>query len=171
MTYRTFFIAPMHHGSCRITFCITLASQTDSDNSVQKGKMMAKKTRKHKRTTDLPGTIYLNKNRYWWKVQLPGDDKPKARPLKPVGCRYATTDWRVAVEVARKMYQDHIYASGSAALPEQIDSIAALVAAYVQFCRGYYLEQFKLSCSVCRYMFYESLSYRTKAACIAGCRQ
>ena len=33
------------------------------------------------------------------------------------------------------------------------------------------LEQFKLSCSVCRYMFYESLSYRTKAACIASCRQ
>ena len=104
---------------------------------------MATKNRKHKRTTDLPGTIYLNKNRYWWKVQLPGDEKPKARPLKPAGCRYATTDWLVAVEVARNLYQDHIYAGESAALPEQIDSIAALAAAYIQFCKGYYLDENK----------------------------
>jgi integrase len=41
------------------------------------------------------------------------------------------------------MYQDHIYASGSVALLEQIDSIAELVAAYVQFCRGYYLDENK----------------------------
>ena len=143
MTYRTFFITPMRHGSCRITFCITFTSKSDSENSVQKGKTMATKTRKHKRTTGLPGTIYLNKNRYWWKVQLPGDEKPKARPLKPAGCRYATTDWLVAVEVARNLYQDHIYAGESAALPEQIDSIAALAAAYIQFCKGYYLDENK----------------------------
>ena len=35
----------------------------------------------------LPGTIYLNKNRYWWKVQLPGEDRPVARPVKPVGAK------------------------------------------------------------------------------------
>jgi len=29
---------------------------------------MAAKQRKHKRPSDLPGTIYLNKKRYWWKV-------------------------------------------------------------------------------------------------------
>ena len=59
---------------------------------------MARKTRNQKRSADLPGTIYLNKNRWWWKVQLPGEDKIKARPLKPIGSRYATTDYAVAVE-------------------------------------------------------------------------
>ncbi len=33
----------------------------------------------------VPGTVYLNKNRYWWKVKLPGEPKIKARPLRPVG--------------------------------------------------------------------------------------
>ncbi len=47
----------------RITFCITLASQTDSNNSIQKGKTMARKAQKLKNFTGLPGTIYLNKNR------------------------------------------------------------------------------------------------------------
>ena len=35
--YKVFFVAPMRHGSRRITFCITFTSQTDSNNSMQKG--------------------------------------------------------------------------------------------------------------------------------------
>ena len=31
---------------------------------------MARKRRNQKNSADLPGTIYLNKNRYWWKVRL-----------------------------------------------------------------------------------------------------
>jgi hypothetical protein len=27
-----------------------------------------------KRTVDLPGSIYKNGNRYWWKVKLPGEE-------------------------------------------------------------------------------------------------
>ncbi len=50
---------------------------------------MARKRRHQKQTADLPGTIYLNKKRYWWKVRLPGEEKSKARPLTPVGRRYA----------------------------------------------------------------------------------
>jgi integrase len=109
----------------------------------RKEKTMTQKTRKHKRPTDLPGAIYLNKNRYWWKVQLPGEDKAKSRPLKPVGCRYATTDWLVAVEVARNLYQEHIYTDESPTSLQEIDSIAALAAAYIQFCKGYYLDENK----------------------------
>ena len=59
---------------------------------------MAKKTTAAK--TSVPGTIYLNKKRYWWKVQLPGEATPKARPLKPVGAKFATTDYSVACQVA-----------------------------------------------------------------------
>ena len=66
---------------------------------------------KHARTqnTRLPGTIYLNKKRYWWKVQLPDENTPKARPLKPVGSRYATTDYAVAVECAKQLLQQHLF--------------------------------------------------------------
>jgi hypothetical protein len=39
------------------------------------------KNRKH----GLLGTIYKNKNRWWWKVKLPGEDKDKAYPRKPIG--------------------------------------------------------------------------------------
>jgi hypothetical protein len=105
---------------------------------------MAKKQRK-KTPKDLPGSLYQRNSRWWWKAQLPGDEKTKARPLKPVGCRYATTDWLVAVEVARNLYQEHIYKDESPASLQQVDSIAALVAAYIQFCKGYYLDEISRS--------------------------
>ena len=57
----------------------------------------------------LPGSIYLNKNRYWWKVQLPGEPSIKARPLTPIGARYATTDYSVAVEVAKTLLEKHLF--------------------------------------------------------------
>jgi hypothetical protein len=44
----------------------------------------------------VPGNIYLNKKRWWWKVRLPGEDKPKARPLIPEGGTIATNVWRQA---------------------------------------------------------------------------
>ena len=59
--------------------------------------------------TALPGSIYLNKNRYWWKVQLPGEIKAKARPLRPIGSKFATTDYNVAFEVAKAMLEKHLF--------------------------------------------------------------
>jgi hypothetical protein len=35
---------------------------------------------------NLPGTIYARNGRYGYKVQLPGETKPVARPLVPLGC-------------------------------------------------------------------------------------
>jgi membrane protein involved in colicin uptake len=52
----------------------------------------------------LPGTIYQKKNRWWWKVKLPGEDKTRARALKPSGSRFATTDLNEAQEIARRMW-------------------------------------------------------------------
>ena len=63
------------------------------------------KNRKH----NLPGTIYKNKNRWWWKVKLPGEDKSKARPLKPVGSSMATKDYNVAVECAKMMLSQTVF--------------------------------------------------------------
>ncbi len=55
--------------------------------------------------SELHGCIYLNKKRYWWKVQLPGESEPKARPLRPEGSKWATKDKGVAEEVARLLWE------------------------------------------------------------------
>ncbi|MFZ9033926.1 MAG: hypothetical protein ACO21J_08240, partial [Anaerohalosphaeraceae bacterium] len=100
---------------------------------------MARNRRNKKRTADLPGTIYLNKNRYWWKVQLPGEDKPKARPLKPIGSRYATTDYAVAVECARQLLAEHLF-QNEVPLQGEVKIIPDLVRAYQTFVRSYYVD-------------------------------
>ncbi|RKY12527.1 MAG: hypothetical protein DRP52_04570, partial [Planctomycetota bacterium] len=100
---------------------------------------MAKK--RHKQTpSDLPGFFYQRNGRYWWKAQLPGDDKPEARPLKPVGAKYATTDLYVAAEVAKNLYQEHIYATATDIPLGQAETLASLAAAYLHFCKQYYLD-------------------------------
>lgn len=87
--------------------------------------------------TALPGSIYLNKNRYWWKIQLPGEAKAKARPLRSFGSKFATTDYGVAVEVASNIWQTAIYSQNDEANIE-IVNIASLVVAYLQHVDEYY---------------------------------
>ena len=53
----------------------------------------------------LPGRIYRKKNRWWWSVKLPGEQKVKPRALKPPGSRFATTDRDVAEQIALEMWQ------------------------------------------------------------------
>lgn len=93
---------------------------------------MAKKSRK----STLPGSIYLNKNRWWWKVKLPGENKVISRPLKPVGAKFATKDRSVAEEVAREMLQCAVFQSGRTT--EDTSTIAGLVNAYLEYARKYY---------------------------------
>ncbi|RKY05119.1 MAG: hypothetical protein DRP56_09270, partial [Planctomycetota bacterium] len=100
---------------------------------------MARKRRKQKQPADLPGTIYLNKNRYWWKVRLPGEDKSKARPLKPVGSRYATTDYAVAVECAKQLLQEQLFQK-DVPLQGDVRIIPDLVRAYTAFADTYYVD-------------------------------
>ena len=69
---------------------------------------MAKKRPKHS-SANLPGSLYQRNGRWWWKVRLPGEEKTKAQPLKPVGSRYATTDYAVAVECARQLLQEQLF--------------------------------------------------------------
>jgi len=96
---------------------------------------MAKNTKKF----NLPGTIYLNKNRWWWKVQLPGEDKPKALPLKPVGSKFATTDRNIAVECAKAIWAKAIFKSEQKHNGD-INSIAELVKAYLDYTKEYYID-------------------------------
>ena len=93
---------------------------------------MARKLRKAK----LPGSIYKNKTRWWWKVKLPGENKIKAVPLKPVGARFATTDRNVAEEVARDMWQRTLFQSERPA--GDTSTVAGLVRAYLKYAKNYY---------------------------------
>lgn len=96
---------------------------------------MAKNTKK----LNLPGTIYLNKKRWWWKVQLPGEDKPKAHPLKPVGAKFATIDKNVAIECARFLLAKAIFESEQK-ISSRVDTIAALAKIYLEHTDNYYVD-------------------------------
>ena len=89
-----------------------------------------------KRKSKLPGSIYKNKNRWWWKVRLPGEHKPIARPLRPVGSRFATTDRSVAEEVAREIWERAVFQSDEPITDAR--SVAGLVKAYLQYAKDYY---------------------------------
>ncbi|MHC4962832.1 MAG: hypothetical protein ACYSOL_00950 [Planctomycetota bacterium] len=91
------------------------------------------------RNTTLPGSLYQRNRRWWWKVQLPGENKPKARPLKPVGSRYATTDYAVAVECAKCLLQQQLFQKD---VPAQGDVkiIPDLVRAYMEHANSYYVD-------------------------------
>jgi hypothetical protein len=53
----------------------------------------------------LPGTIFKRGRRWWWRVQLPGEPKSKARSLIPEGERYGVTNVKNAGAVALALWQ------------------------------------------------------------------
>ncbi len=62
-------------------------------------------TQKQTLQVPLPGMLYQRGDRWWWNVKLPGEDQPKARPLKPDGTDAATDDLGVAQRVALAMWE------------------------------------------------------------------
>lgn len=61
----------------------------------------------------LPGEMYERSGRWWWRVQLPGEDKTKARPLKPNGAKAAASDRDTAEQLAVEMWEDAVRAEGA----------------------------------------------------------
>ncbi|MCH8192801.1 MAG: hypothetical protein IIA65_02140 [Planctomycetes bacterium] len=53
----------------------------------------------------LPGEMYRKRDRWWWKVRLPGENRLRARALRPLGASAGTTSRRVAEEVALAMWE------------------------------------------------------------------
>lgn len=87
----------------------------------------------------LPGSLYTRNGRYWWKVVLPGQDKPKAVPLKPNGCKFATPDRKVAEECARQIWQKTVFACQTKPHRDHYDgTLASLAVLYMDFVRQYY---------------------------------
>lgn len=96
------------------------------------------KSKTAKQAAKLPGAIYLNKNRYWWKVKLPGETVQSARPLKPVGARYATKDYGVALEVAENMLHEALFETAHADIDPDDRTVMAIVKAFGDHARSYY---------------------------------
>ena len=95
----------------------------------------------------VPGCIFLNNGHYWWRVQLPGEEKKKARPLVPAGGRFATGDLGVAEQVARDMYARAVFAAGATEASRRprcekrprVLTMAALVREYLAHACKYYV--------------------------------
>ncbi len=96
---------------------------------------MARKNRNLK--AKLPGTIYKNGNRFWWKVKLPGENKTKARPLIPLGSKVATCRKEVAFECANRLWAKAIFDQQQKI--EHIHNLAELAAAYTNYAKSYYV--------------------------------
>ena len=73
-------------------------------------------------------------------MQLPGEEQIKARPLKPVGSKFATTDKAVALEIAQNLWQEAIY-RGSNIKVKEITNIASLASAYLSHVDEYYIDE------------------------------
>jgi ElaB/YqjD/DUF883 family membrane-anchored ribosome-binding protein len=54
-----------------------------------------------------------------WKVQLPGEEKPRSRALKPEGSRTATTDRATAQEIAFALWQNAVRAETEKRIKER----------------------------------------------------
>lgn len=87
----------------------------------------------------LPGAVYLNGRRYWWKVKLPGREAVERFPLRPVGAIYATSNETVAIELAKEIYR--LEAAKHKCLDHRAGyngTIAALCRDYLVYAEGYY---------------------------------
>jgi len=94
-----------------------------------------------RRREKLPGTIWQNRGRWYWRVKLPGREKRENLPLRPIGAKYATNDRGVAEEVARMIYRRAIIRSGrdDETTGPGIPAISELIAGYLRFARSYYV--------------------------------
>jgi len=96
----------------------------------------------------VPGCIFINNGRYWWRIRLPGEKAKKARPLVPAGGQFATDDRGAAEEIARNTYAQAVFRSGGNGngdgrkpKKDHFDgTVAAVVRKYMDHCRGYYLK-------------------------------
>lgn len=98
----------------------------------------------------VPGSIYLNKSRYWWRVKLPGSNKMSQIALKPKGSRLATQDKKLAYILATELWQEHIRKQ----TPESWDGkLATLAQMYNQYNESYYLPPSKQAGHIARAIF------------------
>ena len=86
---------------------------------------------------ELPGCLYKRGDRWYWKVQLPGEPRFKIRPMIPTGGRYATKEYHTAEKIAQDML---LRAAGNVAKTKNCYNgrMATLVALYLKHAKSYY---------------------------------
>ncbi len=94
-----------------------------------------------RRENRIPGSIYDNNGRWWWKVTLPGHDKRQSIPLRPVGAKYATADRAVAEAVARELWTAAVQAQRHDPREGWDGTIGGLRALYTAHAERYYRDR------------------------------
>lgn len=86
---------------------------------------------------ELPGCLYKRGDRWYWKVQLPGEPRFKIRPMIPPGGKYATKEYHTAEKIAQDML---LRAAGNLAKAKNCYNgrMANLVALYLKHAKSYY---------------------------------
>ena len=81
----------------------------------------------------LPGTAYQRRERWWWRVRLPGEDRVRARALKPPGQRAATRDRGTAAKVAFELWEQAVRCEAERQTRQDADDrVARLKAKFLQ---------------------------------------
>lgn len=62
----------------------------------------------------LPGTFFRRKQRWWWRVRLPGEERVKSRSLRPEGDQCGTKSREVAETLAFVLWQQALVAETEA---------------------------------------------------------
>ena len=69
---------------------------------------------------------------------MPGEGKIKARPLRPVGAKYATKDIGVARELATNLLHQALFYSQAEGSVECDGSVMSIVKAFCDYSKEYY---------------------------------
>jgi integrase len=88
--------------------------------------------------TDIPGCIYKRGKRYYYRVKLPNSEQFQAFPLVTPGSVHATTDYKVACELARIEYKKLVFEANKPVQGKFDGSIGGLVQRYLAAVKGYY---------------------------------
>ncbi len=62
----------------------------------------------------LPGTFFCRKQRWWWRVRLPGEERVKSRSLRPDGDQCGTKSREIAETLAFDLWQQALVAETEA---------------------------------------------------------
>ncbi|HUT74586.1 MAG TPA: site-specific integrase [Armatimonadota bacterium] len=84
-----------------------------------------------------PGTVHRRgpNDRFYWRVTLPGETRRKEIPLRPAGHQHATTDAKIAEQIADALWRDAALGDAPAHFT---GSVASLTSLYMQWARDRY---------------------------------
>jgi hypothetical protein len=86
----------------------------------------------------LPGTLFQRGVRWWWNIQLPGEEKAKSRPLKEKGAKAAVRDRAVAEALALALWEQSIREHTALRIQlESSEKIAMLKAQFLEKVRHF----------------------------------